>query len=96
MDPTELVREFIEYYRKGNYVEATESAFDLLVWMEKGGFDPDWSSVTCFDRTEAPPVTVLVKPWNLRAVADQLEAGASFKILVDTNGNSVVIERVSD
>ena len=56
MDPTELVREFIEYYRKGNYVEATESAFDLLVWMEKGGFDPDWSSVTmtCFDRTEAP------------------------------------------
>jgi hypothetical protein len=43
MDPTACLDLILSHLREGEPVEAAESARDLLDWLEKGGFPPDFN-----------------------------------------------------
>jgi hypothetical protein len=44
MDPTATVDLILNHLCDGEPVEAAESARDLLDWLEKGGFPPDFNN----------------------------------------------------
>ena len=45
MDPDACLSAFCACLLTGEWDEAREHADDLLAWLDKGGFDPDWSRV---------------------------------------------------
>jgi hypothetical protein len=44
MDPKETYRLFLKAVSEGRKQDATEAYENLRVWLERGGFEPDWSA----------------------------------------------------
>lgn len=44
MDPNATLKEIDRFLTEGDIPMATEAAQDLLVWIRKGGFSPNWDA----------------------------------------------------
>lgn len=43
MDPNACLRRFLDALNERDHREAREAHNDLLIWLRRGGFEPDWT-----------------------------------------------------
>jgi hypothetical protein len=43
MDPNTCLKSFVDAYESGQLEDAAEHHNNLTVWLNNGGFEPDWN-----------------------------------------------------